>query len=119
MNPEEVDNLDLNPFKSKIGTSRPVTPIPVQIANRKTKATIPNERETLNLSNSIDKNGVTNIIPLPNSKCLSPGLVRDPNRCQLFYECTVENGEWKIYNWRCSRGLVFDQNQIACVKGFC
>ena len=72
------------------------------------------------LHNTIDHiSNTVEILPPPHPRCFVPGLVPDPLRCQLFYQCEIENGEWKVYNWRCSRGLVFDPDKIECVKGFC
>ncbi|RXG64901.1 hypothetical protein Avbf_13593 [Armadillidium vulgare] len=63
--------------------------------------------------------GVEEILPPPHPICFTEGLVPDFYRCQVFYECVLENGKWEVYNWRCKRGSYYDPVKVACIRGYC
>ena len=51
----------------------------------------------------------------PVTYCKTPGYIRDPNNCSIYYQC-VSNGQggYNVYTYSCPSGLLFDTVTTTC-----
>lgn len=52
--------------------------------------------------------------PAPNGVCKAEGFNRDPERCEVFYYCQVNNGKFEVFQFECPDSLVFDVRTNNC-----
>ncbi|XP_077293999.1 chitinase-3-like protein 1 [Arctopsyche grandis] len=47
-------------------------------------------------------------------ECRFVGYNRDPERCDVFYQCYISKGEYKFSKFTCTAGLLFDLTKNTC-----
>lgn len=62
---------------------------------------------------------IPGLLPPPHPICFTEGLIPDSFRCQIFYECVIEDRNWVVYRWRCKRGFYYDPESVSCLRGIC